>query len=63
MEQNQAAIDANRERDRQATANRQKVTNIHLVDIQELLADIIREQRETNRVLNQLFFQLTENDE
>ena len=62
MEQNQAAIDANRERDRQATANRQKVTNIHLVDIQELLADIIREQRETNRVLNQLFFQLTENN-
>lgn len=54
MEQNQAAIDANRERDRKATANRQQITNIHLVDIQNLLADSIKEQRETNRLLNYL---------
>ena len=60
MEQNQAAIDANRERDRQATANRQQITNIHLVDIQNLLADIIREQRRTNVTLNELFIVLTE---
>lgn len=60
MEQNQAAIDANRERDRQATANRQQITNIHLVDIQNLLADIIREQQRTNVTLNELFIVLTE---
>lgn len=58
MEQNQAAIDANRERDQRATANRQQITNIHLVDIQNLLADIIKEQRETNRLLNDLLFEL-----
>lgn len=60
MEKNQAAIDANRERDRQATANRQQITNIHLVDIQNLLADIIREQQRTNVTLNELFIVLTE---